>query len=86
MEDGTINPEEIVRRLWVYKLINHYGYGRDEISPDAGVQLGAEVHTKSADIVVCFDNTGKTPKIIVECKNPTRKDDIEQLVTEAVRT
>ncbi|MBE0437370.1 MAG: type I restriction endonuclease subunit M, partial [Methylomicrobium sp.] len=26
VEDGKCSPEEIVRQLWVYKLINQYGY------------------------------------------------------------
>jgi len=26
VEDGKTSPEEIVRQLWVYKLIHQYGY------------------------------------------------------------
>ncbi len=29
-EDGKSNPEEIVRQLWVYKLLNVYEYKTDE--------------------------------------------------------
>lgn len=79
VEDGKANPEEIVRQLWVYKLINQYGYKMDEIDLEAGVQFGTEVGTKAADIIVYTDNTKETPKIIVECKKPKRKDGIEQL-------
>lgn len=79
VEDGKANPEEIVRQLWVYKLINQYGYKEDEIDLEASVQFGTEVGTKAADIIVYTDNTKKTPKIIVECKKPKRKDGIEQL-------
>ena len=79
VEDGKANPEEIVRQLWVYKLINQYGYREDEIDLEAGVQFGTEVGTKAADIIVYTDNNKQTPKIIVECKKPKRKDGIEQL-------
>ncbi|QQG66931.1 N-6 DNA methylase [Desulfobulbus oligotrophicus] len=79
VENGKANPEEIVRQLWVYKLIHQYGYKMDEIDLEAGVQFGTEVGTKAADIIVYTDNTKETPKIIVECKKPKRKDGIEQL-------
>ena len=74
-----ISPEEIVRQLWVYKLIHQYGYKADEIDLEKGVQFGTEVGTKAADIIVYTDATKETPKIIVECKKPKRKDGIEQL-------
>lgn len=79
VEDGKANPEEIVRQLWVYKLIHQYGYKMDEIDLEASVQFGTEVGTKAADIIVYTDNSKETPKIIVECKKPKRKDGIEQL-------
>lgn len=79
LEGGTSKPEEIVRQLWVYKLIHQYGYRWDEIDLEANVQFGTEVGTKAADIIVYTDNTKVTPKIIVECKKPKRKDGIEQL-------
>jgi len=79
VEDGKANPEEIVRQLWVHKLIHQYGYRMDEIDLEASVQFGTEVGTKAADIIVYTDNTKETPKIIVECKKPKRKDGIEQL-------
>jgi len=78
-EGGKSAPEEIVRQLWVYKLIHQYGYRADEIDLEKGVQFGTEVGTKAADIVVYADATKLTPKIIVECKKPKRKDGIEQL-------
>ena len=79
VEGGKSAPEEIVRQLWVYKLIHQYGYKDDEIDLEASIQFGTEVGTKAADIIVYTDNTKETPKIIVECKKPKRKDGIEQL-------
>lgn len=79
VEGGKSSPEEIVRQLWVYKLIQQYGYKDDEIDLEKGVQFGTEIGTKAADIIVYTDATKLTPKIIVECKKPKRKDGIEQL-------
>lgn len=78
-ENGKSNPEEIVRQLWVYKLLNTYEYKTEEIELEKSVHFGTEVHTKAADIVVYTDNTKETPKIIIEVKKPKRKDGIEQL-------
>ncbi|MBU4186396.1 MAG: N-6 DNA methylase [Proteobacteria bacterium] len=79
VEGGKSAPEEIVRQLWVYKLIHQYGYQPDEIDLEMNVQFGTEVGTKAADIIVYTDSTKETPKIIIECKKPKRKDGIEQL-------
>lgn len=78
-EGGKSAPEEIVRQLWVYKLIHQYEYKADEIDLEKGVQFGTEVGTKAADIIIYTGATKETPKIIVECKKPKRKDGIEQL-------
>ena len=78
-EGGKSAPEEIVRQLWIYVLMHRYNYKADEIDLEKGVQFGTEVGTKEADIIVYTDATKITPKIIVECKEPKRKDGIEQL-------
>lgn len=78
-ENGKSNPEEIVRQLWVYKLLNTYEYRVDEIDLEKSVQFGVDINSKAADIVVYTDNTKQTPKIIIEVKRPKRKDGIEQL-------
>jgi type I restriction enzyme M protein len=74
VEGGKSAPEEIVRQLWVYKLIHQYGYQPDEIDLEKSVQFGGEVGTKATGIIVYTDATKETPKIIVECKKPKRKD------------
>jgi type I restriction enzyme M protein len=78
-ENGKSNPEEIVRQLWVYKLINQYEYKADEINLEVSVNFGVEVNAKAADIIVYSDATQQTSKIIIEVKKPKRKDGIEQL-------
>jgi len=79
VENGKSNPEEIVRQLWIYKLMHTYGYKADEIELEKNVYFGSTEGTKAADIVVYTDNTKQTPKIIIEVKKPNRKDGIEQL-------
>lgn len=79
VEGGKSAPEEIVRQLWVYKLMQEYDYRADELDLEKSVQFGTEVGTKAADIIVYTDATKATPKIIVECKKPKRKDGIGQL-------
>ncbi|MFC1583339.1 type I restriction enzyme HsdR N-terminal domain-containing protein [Candidatus Neomarinimicrobiota bacterium] len=68
VEHGKSKPEEIVRQLWVYKLIHQYGYKEDEIDLEKAVQFGTEIGTKAADIIAYTDATKETPKIIIECK------------------
>ena len=77
VEGCKSSPEEIVRQLWIYKLIHQYGYLPDEIDLEKSVQFGTDVGTKAADVIVYTDDTKETPKIIVECKKPRRKDGIE---------
>lgn len=79
VEDGKANPEEIVRQLWVYKLINYYGYDKSEIALEKPITFGTDTGTKFADIIVYTNNTKTTPKIVLEIKKPKRKDGIDQL-------
>jgi len=81
VEDGKSNPEEIVRQLWVYKLINYYNYKAEQIECEIPVQFGVEVNTKFADIAVYRDDTKETVKLLFEIKKPHRKEGIEQLKT-----
>ena len=78
-EGGKTSPEEIVRQLWVYKLMHSYGYQVDEIELEKSIHFGTEMGTKAADIVVYTNSTKETPKVIIEVKKPKRKDGIEQL-------
>lgn len=79
VEGGKSNPEEIVRQLWVWKLINYYGYEPEQIRCEIPVQFGGEVSTKYADIAVYRKTDLETVKILFEVKKPKRKDGIEQL-------
>lgn len=79
IEDGKSNPEEIVRQLWVYKLIHYYNYTADQIICEEPVRFGVEVNAKFADIAVYRNATKETVKLLFEIKKPKRKDGIEQL-------
>jgi len=72
-------PEEIVRQLYLRKLMSVYGYPKDRIAIEKPVYFGSTVHEKAADIVVWEKDAPTTPYIIVEVKKPKRKDGLEQL-------
>lgn len=71
-------PEEIVRQLWLYKLVNEYNYPLNRIEVEVNVDFGREVHEKAADIVVYQENK-QTAWIILEIKSPEAKDGLEQI-------
>ena len=79
VEGGKSAPEEIVRQLWVYKLINFYNYKPEQIVCEIPVQFGVEINSKFADIAVYRDESKETVKLLFEIKKPKRKDGIEQL-------
>ncbi len=72
-------PEEIVRQLYLRKLMTHYGYPKERIAIEKPVYFGSSVHEKAADIVISEKDAPTTPYIIVEVKKPKRKDGLEQL-------
>ncbi len=71
-------PEEIVRQLFIKKLMNQYGYSKERIQVEKDVWFGSGIYDKRADIVVLHKDL-EHPYIIVEVKKPDRKDGIEQL-------
>jgi len=71
-------PEEIVRQLMIYKLVNFYKYPLDRIDVEVDVQFGREIGSKRADIVI-YREDGKTPYLMVEVKKPDVKDGLGQL-------
>ena len=76
-KDRPAKPEEIVRQLWIHKLINQYGYPKSRLAIEHPVKFGSE--TKRADIMV-FDKERVTIEyIIVELKKTKLKDGKDQL-------
>lgn len=77
-ENNSGNPEEIVRQLWLYKIINNYKYPKDRIEVEKDVHFGREIHAKGIDIVI-YHNDKITPHIVIELKKPKEDQGIEQL-------
>jgi len=76
-KDIKLTDEELIRQLYINKLINTYSYPKDKMELEYSVSFGRE--KKRADIVV-FDKIATTsPYIIVELKKPKLKDGKEQL-------
>lgn len=76
-KDIKLTDEELVRQLYINKLINTYNYPKEKMKLEYSVSFGRE--KKRADIVI-FDKLATTsPYIIVELKKPKLKDGKEQL-------
>jgi type I restriction enzyme M protein len=73
---GKSAPEEIVRQLYLFELIDDYNYPRNRIKTEESVNFGRE--KKRADIVV-YQEDNITPWIIVEVKAPNQKLNLQQL-------
>ena len=70
-------PEEIVRQLWIYRLLNEYNYPKERIDIERVVYFGSKDHGL-ADIVVLQQDL-QHPYIIFEVKRPQRTAGLEQL-------
>lgn len=78
-KERPAKPEEIVRQLYVHRLIHRYGYKPSRIEVEKGIWFGSTIADKRADIVVLDEKNPEEVHIIVECKKPKRKDGLEQL-------
>lgn len=76
-KDIKLNPEEVVRQLFIDKLINEYGYPVSRMKLEFPVYFGREV--KRSDIVIMDEDRPIVPYVIVEVKKPKLKDGKEQL-------
>ena len=75
-----IKPEEIIRQLFTEKLMNEYGYPKDNIVFEHPVKSVGRTkeETDFADIVVFTDSTKSQSYIIFEIKRPNEKDEKKQ--------
>ena len=69
--------EEIVRQLWIYRLITEYGFPKDRVDVERVVTFGVR-DSGLTDIVVLHSDLTH-PYIIFEVKRPKRSDGLEQL-------
>lgn len=72
-----LKPEEVVRQLYLMKLIQDYGYPKKRIVVEHPINFGREV--KSADIVVFDEDRPTVEYIIIEVKKPKLQDGKNQL-------
>lgn len=77
LKEIKLTPEEVVRQLYVYRLMNDYGYLHSRFRLEYPVNFGREV--KRADIVIMDKTDQNTAYILVEVKKPKAKDGREQL-------
>ncbi len=61
-------PEEIVRQLWIYRLLNEYNYPKERIDVERVVYFGSR-ESGLADVVVLQEDLSH-PYIIFEVKRP----------------
>lgn len=76
-KDILLKPEEIVRQLYIYKLVHEYGYPVERMELERVINFGRE--KKRADIVIFSKTNFTAEEIIVELKKPKLKDGKEQL-------
>lgn len=72
-----LNPEEVVRQLYLMVLNEDYGYSFERMELEYAVSFGRE--KKRADIVIFDKIDSRAVNIIVEVKKPKLKDGKEQL-------
>lgn len=71
-------PEELVRQLWLHRLMLHYGYPKERITVEHPITFGRD-SSKRADIVVFDADRPTVPYLIVEVKQIKVKGGKEQL-------
>ncbi|MBX3330659.1 MAG: N-6 DNA methylase [Nitrospira sp.] len=71
-------PEEIVRQLWIHRLLNHYKYPLGRLMVEHPITFGRD-SSKRADIVVFDADRPTVAYLIVEVKQPTIQGGKDQL-------
>ena len=77
-KDILAKPEEVVRQLWVHRLVHRYGFPLERLTVEYPVTFGRDT-SKRADIVVFDKDRPTVPYLIVEVKQTKLKDGKEQL-------
>ena len=72
-----LKAEEVIRQLFIYKLIHTYGYSAAQIKVEHEISFGRE--KKRADIVIFKKTADEFPYIIIEVKKPNEHDGKAQL-------
>ncbi len=72
-----LKPEELIRQLYLERLLTQYRYPQDRVRFEYVVNFGRE--RKRADIVILDRDRPDTPYIIIEVKKPKLQDGKDQL-------
>ena len=76
-KEFQLKPEEVIRQLFIYKLIHSYGYEKSQIKAEHEIHLGGK--SNAADIVILNKEHADAIYIIVEVKRPNVDDGEAQL-------
>lgn len=71
-------PEEIVRQLWIHRILTEYGYPKERIDVEKVIYFGSRIEPGAADIVVYHEDL-QHYYILFEVKRPSRTTGLEQL-------
>ncbi|NJM41598.1 MAG: N-6 DNA methylase [Anaerolineae bacterium] len=77
-KDRAAKPEEVVRQLWLRRLMNHYGYPKARLRIELPITFGRDT-SKRADIVILDKDRPGVFYLIIEVKKTKLKDGREQL-------
>ena len=77
-KDRPAKPEELVRQLWIHRLLHHYDYPQKRIGIEFPITFGRDT-SKRADIVIFDADRVNAPYIILEIKAAKLKDGKDQL-------
>lgn len=77
-KDLLAKPEEIVRQLWLLRLVNHYKYPLERLAVEYPVTFGSD-SSRRADIVIFDADRPTVPYVMIEVKQLKAKDGKEQL-------
>lgn len=77
-KDVVAKPEEIVRQLWIHRLVHRYNYPLARLTVEYPITFGRD-SSKRADIVILDADRPTVPYTIIEVKKPTAKDGKDQL-------
>jgi type I restriction enzyme M protein len=77
-KEVAAKPEELIRQLWIHKLLLAYGYPISRIAVEYPITFGRD-SSKRADIVVFDADRPTVPYLIIEVKQAKLKGGKEQL-------
>jgi type I restriction enzyme M protein len=77
-KDVLAKPEELIRQLWLHRLVEEYKYPVSRLTVEYPITFGRD-SSKRADIVVFDADRPTVPYLVVEVKQGKLKDGKEQL-------